>query len=184
MVSVKQKYSAFVYNDAVTHDNIWRLLILYAVSSRTPTNFLSSFTSSINLLSAPPGFQILLPDSLYSLSLLLTCQNHLSHSGLIPTTPNISFVPLMDSFLTHHCYNPKRICTWGSPAALFLTATDCKADNVPAFNTLFSFLLTHCTSHPNSSPVPTFLHTFLHIFVTVCIALIVQIRLLGVTSTL
>lgn len=86
----------------------------------THTNFLSSFTSSINLLSAPPGLQILLPDSLYSLPLLLTCQNHLSHSGLIPTTPNISFVPLMDSFLTHHCYNPKRICTWGSPAVLFL----------------------------------------------------------------
>jgi len=71
-------------------------------SSLTPTNFISSFTTPINLLFGLPqgllpggsNLSILLP--IYSLSIVCTCPNHLSLASLTVSTKHLTCtVPLM-----------------------------------------------------------------------------------------
>ncbi|KAF7645082.1 hypothetical protein LDENG_00210390 [Lucifuga dentata] len=82
------------------------LTLSSASSSLTPTNFMSSFTTSINLLFGLPlgllpgssNLSILLP--ICSLSLLCTCPNHLSLASLTLSPKHLTCaVPLMYSFL-------------------------------------------------------------------------------------
>ncbi|KAF7650345.1 hypothetical protein LDENG_00127500, partial [Lucifuga dentata] len=151
------------------------LTLSSASSSLTPTNFMSSFTTSINLLFGLPlgllpgssNLSILLP--ICSLSLLCTCPNHLSLASLTLSPKHLTCaVPLMYSFLILSIFvTPKEnlsilvSTTSSSASCLFLSATVSKPYNIAGLTTvLYTFpfilaetLLSHITPD-------TFLHPF------------------------
>ncbi|KAF7663340.1 hypothetical protein LDENG_00211810, partial [Lucifuga dentata] len=151
------------------------LTLSSASSSLTPTNFMSSFTTSINLLFGLPlgllpgssNLSILLP--ICSLSLLCTCPNHLSLASLTLSPKHLTCaVPLMYSFLILSILvTPKEnlsilvSATSSSASCLFLSATVSKPYNIAGLTTvLYTFpfilaetLLSHITPD-------TFLHPF------------------------
>ncbi|KAF7653156.1 hypothetical protein LDENG_00086470, partial [Lucifuga dentata] len=134
------------------------LTLSSASSSLTPTNFMSSFTTSINLLFGLPlgllpgssNLSILLP--ICSLSLLCTCPNHLSLASLTLSPKHLTCaVPLMYSFLILSILvTPKEnlsilvSATSSSASCLFLSATVSKPYNIAGLTTVlytFPFIL-------------------------------------------
>ncbi|XP_054648940.1 uncharacterized protein LOC129190355 [Dunckerocampus dactyliophorus] len=168
--------------------NCLNLTLSSASSSLTPTTFMSSFTTSINLffglpLGLLPGsskLSILLP--IYSLSLLWTCPNHLSLASLtLSPKPLTCAVPLMYSFLIlSFLVTPREnlsifiSATSSSVSCLFFIDTVSRRNNIAGLTTvLYSFpfilaetLLSHITPdtflHPCHPACTCFVTSFPH----------------------